>query len=132
MSPPQILRLKSGAKLRLQSILLRRVHRLDSRVRDENKKRTSSQWGSHVGAVLYSDGGGKRAAALNPIRGANLRFFAGVGPQRPDARRHGGAARHSQRAPGFVLRESDGSIDTMAVEQTCGPYRRNLLDPQSG
>jgi RNA polymerase sigma-70 factor, ECF subfamily len=71
-------------------------------------------------AVLYSDGGGKRAAALNPIRGANLRFFAGVGPQRPDARRHGGAARHSQRAPGFVLRESDGSIDTMAVEHRAG------------
>jgi hypothetical protein len=27
MSPPQILRLKSGAELRLQSILLRRIHR---------------------------------------------------------------------------------------------------------
>jgi hypothetical protein len=36
-------------------------------------------------AVLYSDGGGKRAAALNPIRGAHriLRFFAGVARKDP-------------------------------------------------
>src|SRR5262249_57533473 len=36
-------------------------------------------------AVLYSDGGGKRAAALNPIRGADriLRFFAGVARKNP-------------------------------------------------
>ena len=36
-------------------------------------------------AVLYSDGGGKRAAALNPIRGADriLRFFAGIARKNP-------------------------------------------------
>src|SRR5262249_30763403 len=36
-------------------------------------------------AVLYSDGAGKGAAALNPIRGADriLRFFAGVPRKNP-------------------------------------------------
>src|SRR5262249_2712171 len=36
-------------------------------------------------AVLYSDGGGKRAAALNPIHGADriLRFFAGIARKNP-------------------------------------------------
>jgi RNA polymerase sigma-70 factor, ECF subfamily len=73
-------------------------------------------------AVLYSDGGGKRAAAPqpDPRRSPNSAFLCRRCPQRPGARRHGGAARHSQRAPGFVLRESDGSIDTMAVEHRAG------------
>jgi hypothetical protein len=36
-------------------------------------------------AVLYSDGGGKRAAALNPIYGADkiLRFLAGITRKNP-------------------------------------------------
>ena len=36
-------------------------------------------------AVLYSDGGGKRAAALNPICGAEkiLRFLAGIARKNP-------------------------------------------------
>lgn len=36
-------------------------------------------------AVLHSDGGGKRAAALNPIRGADklIRFFATIARKQP-------------------------------------------------
>ena len=69
-------------------------------------------------AVLYSDGGGKRAAALRPIYGAAriLRFFAGIA-------RKNSALSTTQVRPaivngleGFVLREQDGSIDTMAFE----------------
>jgi len=73
-------------------------------------------------AVLYSDGGGKRAAALNPIRGAEriVRFFAGVARKNPAL-----AAMAARRAtvnglPGFVLRENDGSIDTMAIDHRDG------------
>ena len=69
-------------------------------------------------AVLYSDGGGKRAAALNPIHGADriARFFAGV------LRKNSALATVAARPatvnglPGFVMREYDGSIDTMALE----------------
>src|SRR5262249_21202844 len=69
-------------------------------------------------AVLYSDGGGKRAAALKPIYGADkiLRFLAGIARKDP-------ALSAMQMRPaivnglaGFVMREYDGSIDTMAIE----------------
>lgn len=73
-------------------------------------------------AVLYTDGGGKRAAALNPIYGADkiLRFLAGIGGKDP-----GLAAVEVRSAivnglPGFVMRETDGSIDTMAFEHRDG------------
>src|SRR6516162_5664868 len=57
-------------------------------------------------AVLYSDGGGKRAAALNPIHGADriARFFAGV------LRKNSALATVAARPatvnglPGFVMR----------------------------
>jgi RNA polymerase sigma-70 factor (ECF subfamily) len=73
-------------------------------------------------AVLYSDGGGKRAAALNPIDGADriARFFAGI------LRKNSALATVTARSatvnglPGFVLREDDGSIDTMAIERRDG------------
>jgi RNA polymerase sigma-70 factor (ECF subfamily) len=73
-------------------------------------------------AVLYSDGGGKRAAALNPIYGADriARFFAGV------LRKNSALATVAARSatvnglPGFVMREDDGSIDTMAIEHRDG------------
>jgi RNA polymerase sigma-70 factor (ECF subfamily) len=69
-------------------------------------------------AVLYSDGGGKRAAALNPIRGADriMRFFAGVARKNPALAAMAARPATVNGLPGFVLRESDGSIDTMAVE----------------
>jgi RNA polymerase sigma-70 factor, ECF subfamily len=73
-------------------------------------------------AVLYSDGGGKRAAALNPIRGADriLRFFAGVARKNPALAAMVARPATVNGLPGFVLRESDGSIDTMAVEHRAG------------
>jgi RNA polymerase sigma-70 factor, ECF subfamily len=66
--------------------------------------------------VLYADGGGKRVAALKPISGADkvLRFFAGVLRKNP-------AFAAAQTRPaivnglaGFVVREEDGAIDTLA------------------
>ncbi len=69
-------------------------------------------------AVLYSDGGGKRAAALNPIYGPDkiVRFIEGV------ARKNTGLSASQVRPAtvnglaGFVVREVDGLIDTMAFE----------------
>lgn len=73
-------------------------------------------------AVLYSDGGGKRAAALNPIFGADriVRFFAGV--LRKNSTLATVVARPAvvNGLAGFVLREDDGSIDTMAIEHRDG------------
>jgi RNA polymerase sigma-70 factor, ECF subfamily len=73
-------------------------------------------------AVLYTDGGGKRAAALNPIRGADriLRFFAGVASKNPALAAITARPATINGLPGFVLRESDGSIDTLAVEHRAG------------
>ena len=73
-------------------------------------------------AVLYSDGGGKRVAALNPIYGADkiLRFFAGI------ARKNAALPTMQWRPAkvnglaGFVMREQDGSIDTIAFEPRDG------------
>jgi RNA polymerase sigma-70 factor, ECF subfamily len=67
-------------------------------------------------AILYSDGGGKRAAALNPIYGRHkiVRFFEGVA-------RGGGlppAAIHQVQVnglPGFVMLDRDGAIDTVTT-----------------
>jgi RNA polymerase sigma-70 factor, ECF subfamily len=69
-------------------------------------------------AVLYSDGGGKRPAALNPIYGADkiLRFLAGV------TRKNLSLAALRLRPAiinglaGFVMQEPDGSVTTMAIE----------------
>jgi RNA polymerase sigma-70 factor, ECF subfamily len=69
-------------------------------------------------AVLYSDGGGKRAAALNPIYGRDkiLRFFAGLaeknGVPSPDAVRRLAI----NGMPGFVLVGDDGDVDTLALD----------------
>ena len=72
--------------------------------------------------VLYSDGGGKRAAALKPIHGADkvLRLFSGIA-------RKNAALLATQVRPaiinglaGLVLREDDGSLDTMAFEHRDG------------
>ncbi len=69
-------------------------------------------------AVLYSDGGGKKQAALNPIHGADkiMRFFEGI------ARKNATLTLAQLRPatvngmPGFVLREPDGTLDTVALE----------------
>ena len=73
-------------------------------------------------AVLYSDGGGKRAAALNPIHGADriLRFFAGILRKNPALATIAARPAMVNGLPGFVMREADGSIDTMAIEHRDG------------
>jgi len=72
--------------------------------------------------VLHSDGGGKRAAALKPIYGADkvVRFFAGIA--RKNAALLGTQVRPAtiNGMSGLVLREGDGSIDTMAFEHRDG------------
>jgi len=73
-------------------------------------------------AVLYSDGGGKRSAALNPIHGADriLRFFAGILRKNPALTTIAARSAMVNGLPGFVMREDDGSIDTMAIEHHDG------------
>jgi RNA polymerase sigma-70 factor (ECF subfamily) len=69
-------------------------------------------------ATAYTDGGGKRNSALNPIYGADkiTRFFAGI------AAKEGASGSHFLRyavidgLPGFISREKDGLIQTTAFE----------------
>ena len=73
-------------------------------------------------AVLYSDGGGKRAAALNPIRGRDriLRFVEGTVVNKGGLE---GKAVHPARInglPGFVFRGDEG-VETVAIE-TAGEH----------
>jgi RNA polymerase sigma-70 factor, ECF subfamily len=68
-------------------------------------------------AVFYSDGGGKRNAAINPLYGRDkiIRFFAGIvdkGWWPEDVRIE---PAQINGTPGFVLRSSDG-VDTLALE----------------
>lgn len=73
-------------------------------------------------AVLYTDGGGKRSAALNPIFGPEkiLRFFEGIARKGAPT----GAIRPELVAinglPGFLLDEADGPRSTMAFEVSEG------------
>jgi len=69
-------------------------------------------------AVLHSDGGGKRAAALNPIRGRDkiIRFYVGL------ARKRGRPLLQSVRParingmPGFIIIDDEGQVETLALE----------------
>ncbi|HSK05812.1 MAG TPA: sigma-70 family RNA polymerase sigma factor [Kofleriaceae bacterium] len=73
-------------------------------------------------AVFYSDGGGKRAAALNPILGRAriLRFLTGI-----TAKRGGPPAPSEVRRawingmPGFIVQSKDG-VETLAIEVADG------------
>jgi RNA polymerase sigma-70 factor, ECF subfamily len=69
-------------------------------------------------AVLYSDGGGKRVAALKPIHGADkiLRFLAGITRKNPALPTAKARPATVNGLAGFVLREQDGAIDTLAFE----------------
>ena len=73
-------------------------------------------------AVLYTDGGGKRLAVLNPIYGADkiLRFLAGIARKNPALPAFQARAATINGLAGFVLREQDGSIETMAFEHRDG------------
>ncbi|HEY2529642.1 MAG TPA: sigma-70 family RNA polymerase sigma factor [Xanthobacteraceae bacterium] len=73
-------------------------------------------------AVFYSDGGGRRIAALNPIYGAEkiLRFIAGVLHKNPLLAAMKVRPAVVNGMAGLVLREDDGSIDTLAIEHRDG------------
>ena len=61
-------------------------------------------------AVFYTDGGGKRLAALNPIYGRDkiLRFLVGVGTKNPRPRPEDIERVDINGLPGFVVRLPDG------------------------
>jgi len=69
-------------------------------------------------AVLYADGGGKRATALSPIRGRDniIRFFEDIAHD-PD-RIPIGSMRPIllNGLPGFVIVDGDGAVETIALE----------------
>ncbi len=69
-------------------------------------------------AVLYSDGGGKRVAALKPIYGADkiLRFFGGIARKNPSVSAMVARSATVNGLPGFVMREQDSAINTVAFE----------------
>ena len=67
-------------------------------------------------AVLYTDGGGKRLAALNPIYGKDkiMRFFSGVTKKRlPDLLEVQRVLLNGM--PGFVLHTTEG-VETLALD----------------
>ena len=68
-------------------------------------------------AVLYADGGGKRAAALEPIHGKQniLQLFAAVLAQRGLFQRDDLRRASINGLPGFVVRIEDG-VQTTAFE----------------
>ena len=68
-------------------------------------------------AIFYSDGGGKRLAALNPIYGKDkiLRFMAGLAGKRPMPHPDQVERVQINGLPGFVLRMPEG-IETIALE----------------
>jgi len=62
-------------------------------------------------AILYSDGGGRRAAALRPILGRDriLRFFAGVAAKNPDVAFQRFEPAPINGRPGLLVHERAGS-----------------------
>lgn len=68
-------------------------------------------------AVFYTDGGGKRLAALNPIYGRDkiLRFLAGIGTKNPLPKPDEVERADINGLPGFVVRLADG-LETLSLE----------------
>ncbi len=68
-------------------------------------------------AVFYSDGGGKRPAALNPIFGRDkiMRFLAGLQHKRRLPTAQTARPVRINGLPGFVLHEPEG-LETLALE----------------
>jgi len=67
-------------------------------------------------AILYTDGGGKRQAALNPIYGRDkiLRFFAGIAAKNPPMAEI--QLTTINGLPGFLFHVEGGPPETMALE----------------
>jgi RNA polymerase sigma-70 factor, ECF subfamily len=68
-------------------------------------------------AVFYSDGGGKKLAALNPIYGKDkiLRFLVGIARKRPIPTPEQIERTQINGLPGFVFRTDEG-VETLAFE----------------
>ena len=68
-------------------------------------------------AVFYSDGGGKKKAALNPIYGRDkiVRFFVGIQNKRDAVTPETARPVRINGLPGFVLTTSEG-LETIAIE----------------
>ena len=73
-------------------------------------------------AVLHSDGGGKKSAALNPIRGADkiVSFVEGVARKNPELLASDTRPVVVNGLPDFVIRERDSTLDTVAIEPRDG------------
>ena len=69
-------------------------------------------------AVLYTDGGGRKRAALNPIRGREriARFYAGLARKGATARVTAVRPARINGLPGYLALEADGSLQTVAIE----------------
>ena len=68
-------------------------------------------------AILYTDGGGKRLAALNPIYGRDkiIRFFTGIAAKKPLPPPEDVDATTLNGVPGFVVHGEDGP-ETLSFE----------------
>jgi RNA polymerase sigma-70 factor (ECF subfamily) len=73
-------------------------------------------------AILYTDGGGKRRAALNPILGREriLRFLAGVARRADAPVIRGMYPRQVNQLPGFVVDYGGGEFAMVAMESHAG------------
>jgi RNA polymerase sigma-70 factor (ECF subfamily) len=69
-------------------------------------------------AVLYTDGGGKRPAALNPIHGADkiARLLEGLARKGARAEEWRFRPARINGAPGYILEEPDGARQTVAFD----------------
>jgi RNA polymerase sigma-70 factor (ECF subfamily) len=69
-------------------------------------------------AVLHSDGGGKRPAALAPIVGREkvIRFFVGIARKSGESASFTFTPARINGLPGVIIEEPDGSISTTSVE----------------
>ena len=69
-------------------------------------------------AIAYTDGGGKRLAAINPLDGADriARFFAGIFEKGSTAQSRFLRYAEIDGLPGFISVEKDGFVQTTALE----------------
>jgi RNA polymerase sigma-70 factor (ECF subfamily) len=69
-------------------------------------------------AVLHSDGGGKRLAALRPIFGRDkvTRFFVGVAKKTGQFAAYAYTSARINSQPGYLIKEPDGSVQTLALD----------------
>ncbi|WP_406701232.1 sigma-70 family RNA polymerase sigma factor [Singulisphaera sp. Ch08] len=69
-------------------------------------------------AVLSSDGGGKRTAALRPIFGRDkiTRFFVGLAAKYRQYEQYTVTPTRINGQPGFIITEPDGCIHTLAID----------------